>query len=115
MPMRPPMLGAAHGGVQDARRPDRERGSAAERGYDRTWRRLRLVVLAAEPLCRFCQAAGQVTAAAVVDHIEPVRQRPELRLVRSNLRALCKPCHDAHTARQTGRTPAWAGPGRGRG
>lgn len=87
---------------------DRQRGSAAARGYDATWRRLRLVVLAEEPLCRFCQARGRVVPATEVDHIEPIALRPELRLVRANLRATCRPCHSALTAsgvQRRGRSP----------
>jgi 5-methylcytosine-specific restriction protein A len=78
---------------------DRRRGSASARGYDTAWQRLRLQVLAEEPLCRFCAELGRVTAAHDVDHIAPVARSPELRLVRANLRPLCRPCHSAHTAR----------------
>lgn len=79
-----------------------ERPSAHRRGYDAVWKRLRLQVLAEEPLCRFCLSEGRVTPAAHVDHIETVRARPELRLVRSNLRALCAPCHNARSGRKDG-------------
>lgn len=95
---RPPQITPQHRQVIE-----RERGSASSRGYDRTWQRLRLAVLAEEPLCRFCYAAGQVTPAREVDHIETIRDRPDLRLVRSNLRPLCTPCHSARTARETRR------------
>ncbi|MFC0407931.1 HNH endonuclease signature motif containing protein [Roseomonas elaeocarpi] len=78
---------------------DRDRGSASARGYDRAWRRLREQVLTEEPLCRFCLAKGQVTAAREVDHIRTVRDAPELRLVRANLRPLCTPCHSSRTGR----------------
>lgn len=93
--------GVATGAAAERQR-DRWRGSAASRGYDRTWQRLRLVVLAEEPLCRFCQQRGELVEATVIDHIVPIAVRPELRLDRSNLRALCKPCHDAHTGRRGG-------------
>ena len=76
---------------------ERERGSASARGYDRAWQKVRDAVLAEEPLCRFCFDAGRVTAAEEVDHIKTVRDRPDLRLVRANLRPLCKPCHSTHT------------------
>ncbi|MBI0435415.1 HNH endonuclease [Roseomonas sp. KE0001] len=77
---------------------DRERGSASSRGYDQHWRQLREAVLAAEPLCRFCAAQGRVTAATEADHIQPLRLRPDLRLVPSNIRPLCTPCHRQVTA-----------------
>ncbi|QTI79012.1 HNH endonuclease [Roseomonas marmotae] len=78
---------------------DKAAGSASSRGYDRDWRKLREHVLAEEPLCRICTKEGRVTPATEVDHIQPLRFRPELRLVRSNVRPLCSPCHRAVTAR----------------
>lgn len=63
---------------------------------------MRLLQLAREPLCRFCAAFGRVTAATVVDHIQTIASAPELRLVASNHRSLCKPCHDSHTASTVG-------------
>jgi 5-methylcytosine-specific restriction protein A len=85
-----------------AREADRQRGTSTERGYDADWRRLRLVVLAEEPLCRFCQERGLVVPAEVVDHIQPISESPALRLERTNLRSLCKSCHDSHTALHQG-------------
>ena len=61
---------------------------------------LRHAKLKADPLCWWCLRKGVLTAANTVDHIEPITERPDLRLVWSNLRSGCKPCHDAHTARQ---------------
>ena len=49
------------------RHNDSKHGTPRTRG--RTWQRIRLQVLAEEPLCRACQAADRVTAAAEVDHI----------------------------------------------
>jgi 5-methylcytosine-specific restriction protein A len=51
--------------------PRDERGSAHSRGYGVNWRRLREVVLDAEPLCRHCMERGKLTPAAEVDHIMP--------------------------------------------
>jgi 5-methylcytosine-specific restriction protein A len=76
---------------------ERVRGSAAARGYDGQWRRLRLAVLAEEPLCRLCAERGEAAEATDVDHIIPLAVRPDLRLVRSNVRPLCSPCHRAVT------------------
>lgn len=81
---------------------DRRRGTAAERGYDTAWRKVRDQHLREEPLCQMCMEAGRVTAATVVDHIVSIADRPDLRLDRSNLRSLCKPHHDARTARDQG-------------
>ena len=71
--------------------------SAARRGYDRQWEKVRAVQLAREPLCRFC-APGRLTAATIVDHIQPIEKRPDLRLSLENLRSLCKSHHDQRTA-----------------
>ena len=80
------------------------RGSAAQRGYDSTWRKLRLQFLRQHPLCECedCKLSGLPDIATVVDHILPVEERPDLRLVESNLRAMSKRHHDAHTARTRG-------------
>jgi len=73
--------------------PETRRGKTAERGYDAVWRRLRLLVLAEEPICRRCQ--HEFTAD--IDHVIPLRVRPDLRLVRSNLQGLCRACHRVKT------------------
>jgi 5-methylcytosine-specific restriction protein A len=72
--------------------------SAAARGYDGDWRRLRAAVLRDEPTCRLCRRAP----ATEVDHIVSFRGVADpLRLARSNLRPVCKPCHRSRTARQS--------------
>jgi 5-methylcytosine-specific restriction protein A len=102
MPYRPPIHQPAAGGpVARKLARDRWRGSAASRGYDAAWRALRLSKLAADPLCWWCLREGILTPANTVDHIVPISERPELRMIWSNLRSGCKPCHDAHTAGQT--------------
>ena len=100
MPTRPPIHQPHGGSVEPSQAHDRWRGSAASRGYDGPWRALRKAKLQADPLCWWCQRDGCLTAATTVDHIEPISVSPGLRLVWSNLRSGCKPCHDAHTARQ---------------
>ncbi|WP_188260858.1 HNH endonuclease [Azospirillum tabaci] len=90
---------------------DRQRGSAHQRGYDREWQKLRDAVVI-ERGCR-CERCGTLvvlrkseatatTPFAEVDHIESVQDRPDLRLERSNLRVLCRPCHSGRTARDQG-------------
>jgi len=81
---------------------DRRRPGSAARGYDHLWQRLRLQILAAEPLCRDCAADGRVTAAEVVDHIVTIAEAPELRLEASNCAPLCRPCHNRKTATRDG-------------
>jgi 5-methylcytosine-specific restriction protein A len=79
-------------------RLDDRRGSSASRGYDHRWRKIRLAVLADEPLCRMCHERGRITAAQEVDHIDGNSRNNE----RDNLRPLCKPCHSGRTARDQG-------------
>jgi 5-methylcytosine-specific restriction protein A len=74
------------------------RKSARERGYDSTWEKLRKIFLRENPLCQDCLDAGKLTPANEVHHIKKVKEHPELRLVKTNLRALCKACHNRRTA-----------------
>lgn len=80
------------------RAPD-YRESARKRGYDRDWERCREAFLTSEPLCADCLERGMVTPANEVHHVAKVKDRPDLRLDRENLRALCKTCHSRRTAR----------------
>lgn len=107
MPMRPPVHRPAGYRTLAQRRAeeDRRRGNAAKRGYDHEWRKLRDAYISANPLCE-CEScrAGElrVMPAQVVDHIESIAERPDLRLSWNNLRAMSKRCHDAHTAKTRG-------------
>lgn len=75
------------------RQYDKARPSAAKRGYDKRWQRLRLMVLRGEPLCRQCGAP-----ATDVDHIVPRAQGGADEL--DNLQALCHSCHSRKTNRE---------------
>jgi 5-methylcytosine-specific restriction protein A len=83
----------------EQRRYDRERGSAAKRGYGAPWPKLRKIVLARDPICRDCGRAASTEA----DHITPRREGGSDSL--DNLQGLCKPCHSRKTAIEDGR---WA-------
>src|SRR2546422_11469031 len=83
------------------RQRERERGSPRERGYDTAWEKLRRIKLAQDPLCEIQTHCAGVTAADEVDHVIPIRQRPDLRLVMSNLQSACHRCHSAKTARES--------------
>lgn len=85
------------------READRQRGSAASRGYGRKWQRVRLEHLKRSPLCVECHARGEVVAAAVVDHVIPHKGDQRLFWATGNWQSLCKPCHDLKTAREDGR------------
>lgn len=73
---------------------DEARGTPESRGYDKDWFRLRHHFLKAHPTCCVCG-----TKASHVDHIKSIREAPHLRLVESNLRSMCGPCHSRRTAR----------------
>ncbi len=77
-----------------AAQQERQRGSAAARGYGQRWRRIRDKYLAAHPWCVRCGAR-----ATDVDHIRPRRQGGSDD--DSNLQALCHACHSAKTMRQS--------------
>lgn len=78
------------------RRTDR-RTSARERGYDRTWRKVRDAYLSAHPVCEdpFDRHAGHPPASEEVDHITPLPQGEKHDP--DNLRALCRGCHAKRT------------------
>nr|WP_244492170.1 HNH endonuclease signature motif containing protein [Aureimonas sp. AU12] len=78
----------------DARRP-----SAAVRGYDAAWKRVRSDFLKRHPVC--C-SPGCGKPATEADHVVSVAERPDLRLSWSNLRPFCKPHHSQRTARDQG-------------
>lgn len=82
---------------------DRARGSSWWRGYDTDWIKLRNMYIRANPLCEDCLERDQLVATEEVHHKIPISDRPDLRLVWDNLRALCKPCHSSITARSGGR------------
>jgi 5-methylcytosine-specific restriction endonuclease McrA len=71
-----------------------------------TWKRLRRMQLAEEPLCRLCGCAARV-----VDHIVQISQGGE-RYDMGNLQSLCSPCHDRKRSQESRR--AHGGVGRGK-
>ena len=108
MPRRPPKheapgkRGKSEQLAQLRQRSDQRRESPSKRGYDAAWQRLRAAKLAADPLCECddCKRHGWLVPADVVDHIQPIEERPDLRLDWSNLRSMAKAHHDRRTARQ---------------
>lgn len=77
------------------------RPTAAARGYDADWRRVRDNFLAEHPLCAVCLANGMTVAASDVDHVLAIRKGGE-RLNPANLQSLCAGCHSRKTAREDG-------------
>jgi 5-methylcytosine-specific restriction endonuclease McrA len=78
---------------------DRRRPSRQARGYDAAWFAVRNAYVAVHP---FCCVPGCGAPADEVDHIASIRDRPDLRLEWSNLRALCRHHHSQRTARDHG-------------
>lgn len=73
-------------------KPKDTRRSPSKRGYDSRWRKVRLMVLRANPICQHCNEY----AATEVDHIVPLSKGGS-RLAMDNLQALCKSCHSKKT------------------
>lgn len=63
--------------------------------HTRAWRRLRDQVVLEEPTCRLAFPGICTGVSTTADHIVTVTARPELALVRSNVRGSCGPCNDA--------------------
>lgn len=82
----------------EARRFDKQRGTAHERGYTSAWQKARAAYLRSHPLCREHEKKSEVVAATVVDHIIPHKGDKELFWDSANWQPLCKPCHDRKTA-----------------
>jgi 5-methylcytosine-specific restriction protein A len=54
------------------------------------WKKLSGAFRRAHPVCQECNAA----ASDITDHRRALKTHPELALDWSNLRALCRPCHN---------------------
>jgi 5-methylcytosine-specific restriction enzyme A len=104
------------------REANQRRGSAAQRGYDSQWRRLRLRFLRerceacddtpngnceqchgtglANRFCRDCFQAGFLELATECHHVESIKRSPHRRLDPTNLIGLCGKCHDRRTRQE---------------
>ena len=102
LPSKPPVHRppAARSAAAVKRALDRERPSAALRGYGPRWRRARVAYLAPHPLCVRCKAEGRIEPSTTVDHVVPHRGDPTLFWDEANWAALCKRCHDSKTAHE---------------
>ena len=68
--------------------------------YDRArWKRLRLIVLRANPLCVACARLGWKVPATDVDHVVKHDGDPQRFWDIDNLQGLCHGCHARKTAR----------------
>ena len=69
--------------------------SSSARGYGYRWQQARIRFLEQHPLCVMCDGRGQITAATVVDHIDPHRGDQAKFWNVSNWQALCASCHSS--------------------
>ena len=66
-----------------------------------TWRKLRAVKLARDPLCQRCLVDGRGSVAAnVAHHKKPHRGDATLFYSLWNLESVCAPCHDSSARRE---------------
>lgn len=98
MPSRLPKHNLGAKGINEPKADTR--GSAASRGYDARWRRIRARHLASHPLCVDCLKHGRTEAAHHVDHIIPLRKGGTH--AAGNLQSLCASCHSRKTAKEDG-------------
>ena len=88
---------------QQVRAGDAGLHEAARLRHTKRFRRLRLIVLARDPLCRDPygnhEASGRVALAEQVDHVVPLCERPDLAYDLENLQGLCVRCHQLKTRR----------------
>ena len=96
-------------GNQQNTERERWRGTAASRGYDADWQRVRLEALKRDKyLCQNCLKNDRITPATMVDHIIPIIVNPALRLVIENLQSLDDQCHAIKTAEDRKKYPQYA-------
>ena len=69
---------------------DKQRGSAASRGYDARWQKIRQLKLLRDPLCERC--LPQAVQAVLVHHKDGNPRNNN----RDNLESLCNTCHEKH-------------------
>lgn len=67
------------------------------------WRKLRRHILYEEPFCRMCRKVGRTKEAEHIDHIIPLKRRPDLMFDEDNLQPLCEDCHRDKTGTENRR------------
>lgn len=71
------------------------RRDASDKFYKSTaWQACRARFKRAHPLCEECEKQGRVVEMEIVDHRVPLKEAPHLALDWSNLRSLCRACHN---------------------
>lgn len=101
MPNRPPIHNPRRRWIEQRQHEaERLRLPPSQRGYDRHWRKLRVLILQRDHY--ICQNCGTPAgASAHVDHIIPLSAGGEN--TDDNLQTLCHACHSRKTAGESGR------------
>ena len=63
----------------------------------RQWRKLRLMILQRDPICKECEKKNRFVSSVVVDHILSIRLGGA-KLSPDNLQGLCTTCHNKKSA-----------------
>jgi 5-methylcytosine-specific restriction protein A len=89
---------------REKRSYDKNRGTAAQRGYGAKWRKARKYFLAQHPfcVCDKCKNREVPLMADVVDHIIPHRGDPNLFWDQSNWQPMNHRCHSRKTVQKDG-------------
>lgn len=90
--------------IRQRKRTNQDRPNKEARYHSVRWRKARMIQLMNEPLCRLCMQADRVTAAEMVDHIQPVRLGGGF-WDEQNYQSLCNSCHAVKSAKERGLTP----------
>jgi 5-methylcytosine-specific restriction protein A len=88
------VVDAAGCGRCSKRRKPMEYKTTTQRGYGADWQELSERYRRNYPLCEDCLKQGKVTPSSEVHHIVPISVDSTLRLVWTNLVALCRKCHE---------------------
>jgi 5-methylcytosine-specific restriction protein A len=93
------------------RQDNASRDPALTAFYNSTeWKGFRAAYRAEHPWCQTCEREGRETLAQQVDHLIPVRQRPDLALDEGNVQSLCASCHSRRTRLAERRGAPWRRP-----
>jgi 5-methylcytosine-specific restriction protein A len=83
---------AEHASEDPRRVHDRERGSAASRGYGRRHEKWRKLILHRDPLCKIARFCDGLAPSVVADHITPLRAGGDYSI--ENGQGACERCHN---------------------
>ena len=78
---------------------DTARDKESAKIYNSTrWRKIRKYILKRDG--GICQICGRSEKSMIVDHIQELKDRPDLAWSYSNLTTLCRSCHNIKTAKE---------------